>query len=171
MVSISHDLHETVPEGQSLSDLINDNIKLQQRLTQQQLKANVDYFLNNSNTIRDKAHLHSLSGKGAWVSAIPSSSLKIVALSPHNFHLATMMRLGCDIPASSSCCDCGKKLDIQGYHLITCKTGDGPVHTHNSIVSAWSNCFSQLNLPHKLEPQCQYVNSDKRSDIFVFDPD
>ena len=84
---------------------------------------------------------------------------------------ATMMRLGCDIPALRSCSDCGKELDIQGHHLITCKTGGGPVHTHNSIVSAWSNCLSQLNLPHKLEPQYRYVNSDKRSDILVYDPD
>ena len=38
---------------------------------------------------------------------------------------------------------------------------------------AWSNCLSQLNLPHKLyiEPQYRYVNSEKRSDILVFDPD
>ncbi len=93
------------------------------------------------------------------------------ALSPHNFRLANMMRLGCDIPASSNFCDCGKELDIQGYRLITCKTGSGPVHTHNSIVSTWSNCLSQLNLPHKLEQQYKYVNSDKRSGILVFDPD
>ena len=33
-----------------------------------------------------------------------------------------------------------------------------------------TNCLSQLNLLHKLEPQYRYVNSDKRSDIFVFDP-
>ena len=71
------------------------------------------------------------------MSAILSSSR--VALSPHDFRLATMMRLGCDIPALSNCCDCGKEMDIQGYHLITCKTGGGQVHTHNSIVSAWSN--------------------------------
>ena len=45
------------------------------------------------------------------------------------------------------------------------------MHTHNSIVSTWSNCLSQFNLPHKLEPQYRYVNSDKRSDILVFDPD
>ena len=45
------------------------------------------------------------------------------------------------------------------------------MHTHNSIVSAWSNCLSQHNLPHKLEPQYRYVNNDKRSDILVFDPD
>ena len=72
---------------------------------------------------------------------------------------------------TSSSCDFGKELDIQGYRLITCKTGGGPVHTHNSIVSAWSNCLSQLNLLHKLEPQYRYVNSDKRSDVLVYDPD
>ena len=47
------------------------------------------------------------------------------------------------------------------------------MHTHNSIVVAWPNCLSELNLPHKLyiEPQYRYVNSEKRSDILVFDPD
>ena len=65
MRSIGHDLHEAVPEGRSLSDLIKDNVKLQQRLTQQHLKADADYLLNNnSNTIRDRARLHSLSGRG-----------------------------------------------------------------------------------------------------------
>ena len=77
MGSKGFDLHEAVLEGQSLSDLVNDNVKLQQRLTQKQLKADdVDYLLNNnSNTIRDnKACLHSLSGRGAgtWVSTILS---------------------------------------------------------------------------------------------------
>ena len=38
-------------------------------------------------------------------------------------------------------------------------------------MSAWSNCLSQLKLPHKLEPQYRYVNSDKRSNILVYDPD
>ena len=45
------------------------------------------------------------------------------------------------------------------------------MHTHNSIALAWSNCLSQLNLQHKLDPQYRYVNSDKRSDILVFDSD
>ena len=45
------------------------------------------------------------------------------------------------------------------------------MYTHNSIVSAWSNCLSQRNLPHKLEPQYRYLNSDKRYDILVFDHD
>ena len=98
MGSIGHDLHETLPERQSLSDMINDNVKLQQRRIQQQLKTDVEYLLNNnSNVVTDRARLHSLSGKGAgaWVSAIPFSSY--VALSPHDFRLATTMRLGCDI--------------------------------------------------------------------------
>ena len=75
--SIGHGLHEVVPEGQSLSDLMNDNVKLQQRLTQQQLKADVDYLLNNNaNTIRDRAHLHSLSSRGAgWSLGVSNSVL------------------------------------------------------------------------------------------------
>ena len=46
--SIGHNLHKTVPERQLLSDMINDNVKLQQRLTEQNLKVDVDYLLNNN---------------------------------------------------------------------------------------------------------------------------
>ena len=73
------------------------------------------------------------------------------------------------MPLASSQCDCGKELDSDGYHLITCKTGDGPVISHNNMVSAWSHCLSQLQLHHVKEPRGRYVNSEDRSDIVVFD--
>ena len=41
--SLGDDVHETMPKRISLSDLINNNINLPKRLTQQQLKADVDY--------------------------------------------------------------------------------------------------------------------------------
>ena len=88
------------------------NISLTNRQTNRQTDKDVDYHLNNnSNTIRDRARLHSQVEKlKLGCQQIPFSSH--VALPPHNFRLATMMRLGCGIPASSSCCDCGKELDI-----------------------------------------------------------
>ena len=71
------------------------------------------------------------------MSAISSSSH--VALSPNDFRLASMMRSGCEISASSSCCDCGKELDILRllYHLITCKTGGSSAHSQLNFVSVF----------------------------------
>ena len=30
------------------------------------------------------------------------------------------------MPLASGQCDCGKELDSDGYHLVTCKTGGRP---------------------------------------------
>ena len=37
------------------------------------------------------------------------------------------------------------------------------------MVSAWSDCLSQLQLHHVKEPRERYVNSEDRSDTVVFD--
>ena len=93
----------------------------------------------------------------------PDSTIIIMdALSPCDFRLASLMRLGCQMRLASGQCDCGKELDSDGYHLITCKTGGCPVISHNNMVSAWSDCLSQLQLHHVKEPRERYVNSEDR---------
>ena len=71
----------------------------------------------------------------------------------------------------SNSCDCGKSLesDTDGYHFLTCKTGGGPVYTHNSKVRIWSACLGSLDLHHVNEAQHRYCNSDNRPDITVLD--
>ena len=59
--------------------------------------------------------------------------------------------------------------DANGFHLITCKTGDGPVWTHDSLMSVWSECLRSRHLQHKCEPRDRYVNSNNRPDILVAD--
>ena len=79
------------------------------------------------------------------------------------------MRLGLRLPLPQSIieCDCGKTLDTDGYHLITCKTGGGPVWSHNSMISAWSECLKRVSLPHTIEPRDCYSSSQSRPDIAV----
>ena len=56
------------------------------------------------------------------------------------FRLASCMRLGQAIPFGKwiDHCDCGCQLDEEGYHLLTCKHGGGPVWSHNRILSVAS---------------------------------
>ena len=49
-------------------------------------------------------------------------------------------------------CQCGANLDDTGYHLLTCKKGGGPMSSHDSIVSEWSDCLSHLQIYHKRKP-------------------
>ncbi len=66
-------------------------------------------------------------------------------------------------------CDCGQQLDQQGYHLLTCKYGGGPVWTHNTILKGWSECLSDLHIPHQTEPRHRFVSSENRPDMTLFD--
>ena len=85
--------------------------------------------------------------------------------------LAAFVRLGLSMPLPHSIktCECGKPLDSipTGYHLLTCKTGGGPVLTHNTIVSTWSDCLNQIHLPNKVEPRDRYCSSDARPVIAI----
>ena len=52
---------------------------------------------------------------------------------------------------------------------MTCKFGGGPVWQHNSLVSTWSKCLSELQIPNQTEPRNRYTNSENRPDIVAFD--
>ena len=71
-------------------------------------------------------------------------SLILHVHSPNHFRLGCCVRLGLPVPVPHwiRSCNCGDSLDDSGYHLITCKTGGGPVWTHDSVVSTWSDCLT-----------------------------
>ena len=81
------------------------------------------------------------------------------------------MRLVCEMPLGSvvSICECGKDIDSDGYHLLTCKTGGGPIWTRETLASVWSDCLQHLKITHHREPMNRYINSDDRPDIIAFD--
>ena len=60
---------------------------------------------------------------------------------------------------------------ISGGQLRTffSKYGRGPVWAQNSILDVWSECLSDVHIPHQKEPRHQYTNSDNCSDIMMFD--
>ena len=95
--------------------------------------------------------MRSLQGKGAgaWLDVVPSS--RALAFEPNDFRLACRMRLGVPVPVPHwiRSRNCGDSLDDSGYHLITSKTGGGPVWTHDSVVSTWSDCLRSIDIHHK----------------------
>ena len=65
-------------------------------------------------------------------------------------------------------CECGKDVDREGYHLLTCKVGGGPVWEHNMILSGWGECLEELQICHHKEPRNRYAESEG-PDIVFFD--
>ena len=168
--SLCYQLQQSLDPGQVFTDLLTCTGKLQHRLTDKLMKFQFSTTLERA-PMKDAARLRSLQGKGAgaWLDSIPSSQK--FALSPGSFRLAAFVRLGLSMPLPHSIktCECGKPLDSipTGYHLLTCKTGGGPVWTHNTIVSTWSDRLDQIHLPHKVEPRDRYCSSDARPDIAI----
>lgn len=66
-------------------------------------------------------------------------------------------------------CNCDKGIDEDGFHPLTCMTGDGPVWAHNSTMPVWSDCLRNLLTHHRKEPRQILSSSDDRPDITIFD--
>ena len=169
--SIDYQLHQALPINKSLVDLLGNTKKLQHKLTMERTNQIVSSILANPQSKRSAARFGSLQGvgPGACLDSIPLSAK--FAIKPGDFRLATRMRLGCEMPLGSvvSTCECGKDIDSDGYHLLTCKTGGGPIWTHETLASVWSDCLQHLKITHHREPRNRYINSDDRPDIIAFD--
>ena len=169
--SVGDALAKSIPPDKLLSDYLANPKKLQSRLSNQFFADQLQLSLNNSATARDASRLYSLQGKGAgaWLNAIPAT--QGFAFKPCDFRLASLVRLGLPISLShwSEACNCSAPLDDSGYHLLTCKTGGGPIWSHESIAGVWSECLRSLQIHHRREPRNRYVTSDCRPDIVMFD--
>ena len=108
-------------------------------------------ILSNPLSQRSAAPFRSLQGlgAGAWLDSIPSSAK--IALKPSDFLLAMSMRLGLEMPLGSvvPICKCGKDIDKDSYHLLTCKTDGGPIWTHETLTSVGSDCLQHLKMSHQ----------------------
>ena len=164
---------EVKPQFHSLEKMIDYPRKLQHRLTLDISQKQSEDFIKNIKSNRGAARLRSLQGKGAgaWLDVTPSTYKN--ALKPNEFCLASCLRLGISLPFSQLLehCDCRQKLDQEGFHLITSKYGSNPVWSHNTIVTEWSACLTELGIPHQTEPRNKYVQTDGRPDITFYDID
>ena len=85
-------------------------------------------------------------------------------MNPNEFRVASHLRLALEMPFSNwiAQCECGKDVDKEGYHMLTCKHGGGPVWEHNTILSCWSECLNELQIFHHKEPRNRYAESENR---------
>ena len=135
MGTVGYSLQHALPSQFTLSSLLSTN-KVQQKLTSQSVKSEIQSRIDTTASVKAAACLRSLQGKGsgAWLQAIPISCK--FALEQKQFQLVAYVRLGIHMSIAKWMvkCDCRKPLDGDGYHLITCKYVGVPVWTHNTTV-------------------------------------
>ena len=58
---------------------------------------------------------------------------------------------------------------MEGFHLLTCKSGGGPILSHNSIVSVWCDYLQEVNTTYRRERRDLYDGTNSHPDIIAFD--
>ena len=167
---VGHAFRSYLPTNKKISDYKGIK-KLQHQLSMSNFKEDFQHLVDAAPTARDEARFCSLQVKsaGAWLHALPTSYG--FALNPCEFCLAFRVRLGLPVIISKwvESCNCNAPLDDSGYHLITCKTGGGPIWSLESIAGVWSECRRSLRIHHCREPRNRCTNSECRPDIIMFD--
>ena len=97
------------------------------------------------------------------MSAIPTSGK--LALKPCKFLLVAYLRLGLPLPLCDNIqtCGCGRVAsDSSGYCQMVCKTGGGPVWSHDLIMSVCSECLNDIKIHHRKESKDRYATTGRR---------
>ena len=106
---------------------------------------------------------------GAWLTAIPVPSLG-TQLSPEEIRIAVSLRTGAKV-CESHTCKCGKNADEFGYHLLSCRFGEGHHPRHTAINEIVCRALKVSGVPSVLEPVGLDRGDGKRPDgisIFPF---
>ena len=99
---------------------------------------------------------------GSWISAIPVPSLG-TQLSPDELRIAIALRTGAKICESHSC-RCGKIVDENGYHLLSCRFNEGRHPRHSAMNDIIFRALQSAGIASSLEPVGLNRGDGKRPD-------
>jgi ubiquitin C-terminal hydrolase len=123
-------------------------------------------FLDSAefNTNTEKARLKAVCCKesGAWLNAIPSSSIGTL-MDNETFRIAIGLRLGLRLTISHTC-KCGSTVDEKDYHGLSCKFSAGRFSRHHSVNDIIKRALLHANIPSVLEPTSLCRDDGKRPD-------
>ena len=103
---------------------------------------------------------------GKWLEAIPSTQK--LTLSNAQFRTAAFMRLEVSLPQlnnTKKCVSqCDKDVDDNGYHLLTCRFGGGPIRRHDHFMDSFYEMLRSVDLRCRKELTAQFQGK-QRPDI------
>ena len=144
-----------------------------QRNIQEELdNSAIDNLLRKQSSIREKAHLHSLSlpQSGAWLSAAPIPALGLLP-SSNEIRVALKYRLGSKLYESERKCPFCKSgsLDVIGDHTVSCHGRGHMISCHDRIRDKiTSACSGALFLTPICEQKSLLPDNNSRpGDIFL----
>lgn len=136
------------PEFASLDD---DSKKIQKKWDLIGVQKRFDDLMATSEPV-DRARLLASCTKESskWLQVIPSSQLGLL-LDNNAARIAVALRLGCQICEEHKCL-CGKTVEKNGRHGLSCKNSKGWTPRHNDINNIFSHAFSTAGIPNIQQP-------------------
>ena len=112
-----------------------------------------EFLLSNCNVPQSRARLlaASLKESGAWLNAMPVSSLGL-RLSNDELHIAVGLRLGAPLCQPHKCNFCSSEVDQLATHGLSCRHSQGRCPHHNAINDIILRSLAASNIPSHLEP-------------------
>ena len=101
-------------------------------------------------------------GSGAWLQALPSSSLGL-RLGDEELRIAVGLRLGAPLVRPHTCC-CGQPVATNGHHGLACRRSAGRHVRHRLANDVIARAFRSAEVPADLEPQGLLRGDGKRPD-------
>ena len=126
---------------------LNHPLKLQHEIRINQQNALYKRYLNRQD-VKDRARLLSCGGSssGCWLQALPRSH--DLSMKSAEFSFAAQLRFGTRLPALEglTLCvsQCGKELDKEGFHAISCKWEGGGMHRQDGFLHRF---YIELSMP------------------------
>ena len=111
------------------------------------VSSSIDSLLQNAPNDLARARLLAVSAEesGAWLNALPSSSLGL-RMDDDAVRVAVGLRLGSVLCRPHTCQHCEAEVDQLGLHGLSCKRSEGRHHRHSAIND--SSLPQQLLLQH-----------------------
>ena len=110
----------------------------------------------------------STSESGAWLNALPISSLSLRM--DNTIRVAVGIRLGTQLCKPHMCHHCGSEVDGFGIHGLSCRWSEGRHHRHSSLNNIVFHTMSAAKVPSRLEPSGIYHLDGKRQDCMSIVP-
>ena len=106
---------------------------------------------------------------GAWLNAPPVSSLGL-RMSNEILRTAIGLRLGAPIVQPHTCTHCGKDVDHQARHGLSCRSSQGRISRHNALNDIIHRSLVAAKIPSRLEPSGLHRSDGKRPDGMTMVP-
>ena len=103
-----------------------------------------------------------------WLNVVPCKNLGL-KLDDQQLRISIGLRLGANICIEHTC-HCGKKVERDGLHGLSCNKSAGRFSRHANLNSLIKQTLGSLDLPSMLEPRGLYRTDGKRPDGITMIP-